>query len=545
MASTLTLQEQVKEAAVHDHRHWVRIAAGCNNRCTFCLDSDMQDGRVVPHEDILREIHRGRDELHATRLILSGGEASINARFPEYIRLGKELGYRKVQTVTNGRMYSYPKFCEKVLSAGLDEVTFSLHGHTPELHDTLVGIKGAFVQLIKGMTNLMGRCIVNVDVVLNKQNYKHVHDIVELCMRLGVHEFDLLHITPFGRAYPANKDFLMYNVDAALPYLRKVFALAEQGKIFVWTNRFPVRHLEGFERLIQDPHKLFDEINGRRFMFQDYLENNQLMPCHGERCQYCFLDKYCQNLIREKNRLDEKQDVHLCLDAAQATAQLDRVAVFSPAVVLWRAQTAAELLAVNTPPEWQDTPVWVSLRQGRGLLNALAQQPRWRVARVKVFDEEGLSEALTLPDVVVEIALNRELQAHLLENAEALAPHGSRLEISLESFESLGETDEQGADAEAFYAAAPDWLRAVPSALPACFSGAPTPMAEKVNKVDAALVKPDGTMDIDAVTLDFILEGYRARSLRCEKCVHAENCEGLQIQYLRRHGFKQLRPVMA
>ena len=70
-------------------------------------------------------------------------------------------------------------------------------------------------------------------------------------------------------------------------------------------------------------------------------------------------------------------------------------------------------------------------------------------------------------------------------------------------------------------------------------------MAEKVNKVDAALVKPDGTMDIDAVTLDFILEGYRARSLRCEKCVHAENCEGLQIQYLRRHGFKQLRPVMA
>ena len=384
-----------------------------------------------------------------------------------------------------------------------------------------------------------------MDVVLNKQNYKHVHDIVELCMRLGVHEFDLLHITPFGRAYPANKDFLMYNVDAALPYLRKVFALAEQGKIFVWTNRFPVRHLEGFERLIQDPHKLFDEINGRRFMFQDYLENNQLMPCHGERCQYCFLDKYCQNLIREKNRLDEKQDVHLCLDAAQATAQLDRVAVFSPAVVLWRAQTAAELLAVNTPPEWQDTPVWVSLRQGRGLLNALAQQPRWRVARVKVFDEEGLSEALTLPDVVVEIALNRELQAHLLENAEALAPHGSRLEISLESFESLGETDEQGADAEAFYAAAPDWLRAVPSALPACFSGAPTPMAEKVNKVDAALVKPDGTMDIDAVTLDFILEGYRARSLRCEKCVHAENCEGLQIQYLRRHGFKQLRPVMA
>jgi len=33
----------------------------------------------------------------------------------------------------------------------------------------------------------------------------------------------------------------------------------------VWTNRFPVEFLEGLEDLIQDPHKMLDEVNGRRF----------------------------------------------------------------------------------------------------------------------------------------------------------------------------------------------------------------------------------------------------------------------------------------
>ncbi len=37
------------------------------------------------------------------------------------------------------------------LEAGLGEVTFSLHGHTAELHDRLTAVPGAFRKLMKGM----------------------------------------------------------------------------------------------------------------------------------------------------------------------------------------------------------------------------------------------------------------------------------------------------------------------------------------------------------------------------------------------------------
>jgi tRNA A37 methylthiotransferase MiaB len=32
-----------KEKAIKQNRVWVRIAAACNNKCVFCLDSNAQD----------------------------------------------------------------------------------------------------------------------------------------------------------------------------------------------------------------------------------------------------------------------------------------------------------------------------------------------------------------------------------------------------------------------------------------------------------------------------------------------------------------------
>lgn len=543
--ATLNQKELVKEQAVHDHRHWVRIAAACNNRCTFCLDSDAQNGTLVEDALIRKEILRGREDLHANRLILSGGEASINSKFPDYIRYGKELGYTKIQTVTNGRMYSYQKFCDKVLEAGLDEVTFSLHGHTPELHDTLVGIKGAFVQLVKGIINLMGKCIVNVDIVLNKQNYKHVHEIVAFANKLGVHEFDLLHITPFGRAYPANKDFLLYNVDHAIPYLRKVFELADQSKLFIWTNRFPVHHLEGFERLIQDPHKLFDEINGRRFMFRDYLKNSNLMPCHGGRCQYCFLDKYCQKLIEQKEKIEEADQIHLQVDADKAQEQLPRLAGYACDVFEWISPDVEALKGLSIPEDFANTDLRIDLKLGTGIAEFLGSRPEWKVKRLTVHDVAGLTEALSVPVIEVEVKLNGVLKTYLEENPTVLEENKTRLILSLEQFETLGEVNDFGLDAKSYFKNLAVDLEGVQTDLPACYVGPKAKREKAASVTHAEMLLDDGTLNIDAFTHDYIVNKYRAKSMRCQKCAFVDECDGMQIQYIRQFGFKQMQPIQA
>jgi hypothetical protein len=67
----------------------------------------------------------------------------------------------------------------------------------------------------------------------------------------------------------------------------------------VWTNRLPPHLLEGLEELIQDPHKLHDEVRGRRKELEQSMRSGQDLPCKDpERCPVCFLNEFCSELER-------------------------------------------------------------------------------------------------------------------------------------------------------------------------------------------------------------------------------------------------------
>ena len=129
------------EEAAHERRNWVRLTFDCNDRCVFCLDAHTHDGTVRAREEIKQQILDGRRK-GAERLILSGGEPTIHPDFVDFVRLGRLAGYRKVQTVTNGRMFAYGEFLRRSLDAGLGEITFSIHGPNAKIHDALVGTRG-------------------------------------------------------------------------------------------------------------------------------------------------------------------------------------------------------------------------------------------------------------------------------------------------------------------------------------------------------------------------------------------------------------------
>ena len=190
------------EEAAHERRNWVRLTFDCNDRCVFCLDSHTHDGTMRAREEIKAQILDGRRK-GAERLILSGGEPTIHPDFVDFVRLGRLAGYRKVQTVTNGRMFAYGDFLKRSLDAGLGEITFSIHGPNAKIHDALVGTKGAFEEEVTGLKQALadGRPIINIDVCVNRGNVKQLPELLATFTAMGVREFDLLHVIPFGRAY--------------------------------------------------------------------------------------------------------------------------------------------------------------------------------------------------------------------------------------------------------------------------------------------------------------------------------------------------------
>ncbi|MFW6014415.1 MAG: radical SAM protein, partial [Candidatus Nanoarchaeia archaeon] len=278
---------------IYEKKKWISITGLCNNNCLFCLDGGRPDRYHKKTEDVKNEILEGYKE-GATKLILSGGDPTIHPDLIKFVEYGRELGYKKIQVITNGRMFASKDFTNRIISAGLDEVTFSLHGHNRMLHDTLTRVPGSFRQVVKGVNNVKEHnIIINTDTCVTKLNYRGLANTMRFIVeKLGIREVNLMVMLPQGNAWK-HKNKVICKYEDIAPYINKVVNYCRNKNIVLWLSRMPAEYLEGNEDFIDDPYKLVDEVNGRQDMLC-YAKP----ACKGERCYYCPINKICDDLIR-------------------------------------------------------------------------------------------------------------------------------------------------------------------------------------------------------------------------------------------------------
>jgi pyruvate-formate lyase-activating enzyme len=544
------LREQMlaRERVANVKKHWVRLVTACNSRCVFCLDTDTPRNIYIPEDEVKKELRRGREQLHADKVIISGGEGSIHPKFIEFVRYAKEIGYDRVQTVTNGMMMSKREFYNSAVEAGLGEVTFSLHGHTAELHDRLTAVPGAFRKLMKGMMRAIreDRIIVNVDVCINKQNVPYIDRIVDLCLSVGVREYDLLHVIPQGLAFE-NRNDLFYDPVDHLPRLQKVFRLNRHPGVVIWTNRFPVEFLEDLEDLIQDPHKMLDEVNGRRFQVRKYIDEGKPLECRDkERCQYCFIEPFCNTADRVIARQNQQRWEVWSVGAADA-ASWAQYASLTPEQMPYGCRqlgvevddlTDLEQLPVHDGLGIQVTPARITRMVDRGMV----RNPLLIVAREPEHLEVLLGDAPLPAGVALEIHLNQRTAPWLLANRARLQRHLAQVRLHQPSWEFLKDAIDNDVRTPAGFFAA--------LALPVRVSGLPPCTTPNVEIAEAPRVLGKHLFDLDTGRLNIrelarehVIRGYWGKSVRCRDCAVNDRCEGAHINFLRDQGFKQLKPL--
>jgi MoaA/NifB/PqqE/SkfB family radical SAM enzyme len=565
-----------REQAAHEKRNWVRLTFDCNNRCIFCLDSDTHDGEIRDRDDIKQQILDGRRK-GATRLILSGGEPTIHPSYIDFIKLGKLAGYRKIQTVTNGRLFSYPDFLRRCLDAGLSEITFSLHGPNARIHDALVGVKGAFEEEIAGLKAALadGRPVVNIDIVINRGNVKHLPEMLRMFTAMGVREFDLLQVVPFGRAFTEGRETLFYDLEEMRPYLLEAFAYSKLPDVHIWLNRFPPQHLEGYEHLIQDPYKLNDEVRGRKEEYARLLDEGVNLDCRDRhRCQYCYLERLCDTLDHVRETV-ARHDFRVVRVDTEWEAQQGPVFGGDPAsarraradgkraLPLFNGPTAPAVPSIEQLVQMAGaSTLWICAPDLARARAQLARFPTTRELELELSDYAGLAEALedgalggkTLARAIatrvaqaeyllgipagfeVVVDLTQETAAWLLDHAE-ISP---RLALRQPAYERLTEAAARDVDLRWFFAR---FTHAVPvEGVPACVTGRPP--RERPRTLDTAMMTPEGRLEIFRYTKRYLLEHYRTKSLRCKTCVYHAGCDGLHINYVRAHGYGLMQPVL-
>jgi MoaA/NifB/PqqE/SkfB family radical SAM enzyme len=527
-----------REEIANRKKHWVRAVTACNSKCLFCLDADTPRNVYLEEDVVKADLRKGIEELGADKVIISGGEASLHPLFPEFIRYAKEIGYDRVQTVTNGTQYADKDFYEKCVNAGLGEITYSLHGHTPELHDYLTQTPDCFNKLMKALIRSVRdrRMITSVDVVINKQNVGVLDKIVELAISVGVTEFDLLHVIPQSNAY-RNRDEMFYDVREYLPILQKVFRLNRHPRFYIWTNRFPVNYLEGLEDLIQDPHKMLDEVNGRRFQVRRYLDEGKALDCREqERCQHCFIEPFCNTVDNVVQAQREDRWDHWWIDSVEAMGTITTPLPYGCTSVGLPIHSLSELRSLKVP---------------KGVAICARPKTADRVPENIGFDlsliattGEQLDAWVFDCDHPIRIELNVSTSKWMLDHRAEVEANLDRLRLHQPSHEKmLDAVDNDVREPTDFFRQLNLPIRT--SGLPACMTPGAVIIDEPAD-LDAALFDDQtGRLKIRPLARYHVEQKYRGKSVRCADCRVNDRCEGIHINMIRDQGLRQAQPLVS
>jgi MoaA/NifB/PqqE/SkfB family radical SAM enzyme len=201
----------------------------CNAKCPFCFnppDATPELDRGLPLPELARRLLQGwRDGYRAVKFI--GGEVTVRDDLPQILALARRIGFRSIQVTTNGIRLADPDYARLLARLGVDRVRFSIHGHTPALHDRLVAVPGALAKIERAARTLKALGVrVGVNYVLNKVNAGDFPDTVEwLYATLGTDDVIVYFIRYQGfGALPGNKELLRLSFTEAVGPVREGFA---------------------------------------------------------------------------------------------------------------------------------------------------------------------------------------------------------------------------------------------------------------------------------------------------------------------------------
>jgi len=176
----------------------LELASMCNLRCPMChtvyiehpsyAAYEQQDQtRLMSFETFKRAIDEGLAYKDFSAIKLNfRGESTLHPKIDEFIRYAKERGVLDILLNSNGNYP--PSLNERLVDAGLSEISFSLDALNPETYKK-VRLGGDFYLVMSNVMRMLGfrdRIRVHVSYVHQKVNANETKDFVEFWTRMGV-----------------------------------------------------------------------------------------------------------------------------------------------------------------------------------------------------------------------------------------------------------------------------------------------------------------------------------------------------------------------
>jgi len=240
------------------------FAFRCNLACRFCYVEDGLGGkfRGVDLDEARRLLADPRLTAGVTRIILSGGEVTLDKQLGEYVALARAVpSVEHVRIQTNATRLAEGDLAARLISAGIDEFFVSLHGADAATCDAITQVPGSFDAIVGGLDALraLGATVVTNTVVC-AANVGQLEAIVALAHQHGARGAELWGYVPRVDAVDDRQQLV--RVAEAAPHLQRALATAEARGLPVVVKYFPRCLLGAFAHTHSDvqPRLIIDDV---------------------------------------------------------------------------------------------------------------------------------------------------------------------------------------------------------------------------------------------------------------------------------------------
>ncbi|MCD6309291.1 MAG: radical SAM protein [Candidatus Eremiobacteraeota bacterium] len=181
------------------YRMDLAMTYSCNNRCSHCYVPGDRLNIQELSTDQWKEVLNRLWEIGIPHVCFTGGEATLREDLVELVEHAENLGI-VTGLLTNGRRLSDQEYVKKLVEAGLDHFQITLETHIEEIHDQMVGVRGAWKETVAGLKNALDTDVYTItNTTLTTLNADSAVDTVEFLADTGVEVFAMNGIIYAGR----------------------------------------------------------------------------------------------------------------------------------------------------------------------------------------------------------------------------------------------------------------------------------------------------------------------------------------------------------
>lgn len=275
----------------------IKLTYNCNNHCALCCQDDAikNEKSTIPKEDVLRFARAYLQNANETKIVLTGGEPTTHPELVQIIKELKGMGFFNIQLQTNATFKGCSFSIQDIINAGVDSFGISLHGNSPEMHETFTNTPNSFKNTIHSLLEIQRYNIpVALNCVISNKNVHQLSEIVDFVIADKLAEsiqFAFIHIT--GRAYDHHEQ--VPRISVAADSVIKSINEHVNDHIIIKSEAIPFCLMRGYEKHVAEIEKLNDiTILDKRGVLNFSSRRENVLKKKNVSCKQCLFYSMCE-----------------------------------------------------------------------------------------------------------------------------------------------------------------------------------------------------------------------------------------------------------